>query len=374
MSYHHFMRFTTLCLIPFYIMGCTHQNESDPRTIAPLVRVATIQEENVSNLGSFTGIVGARIESNLGFRVSGKVVKRFVDTGQVVKKGQILIRIDPTDLELANKSQQESVKSAQARAEQALKDEARYRDLLRSGAISNSAYDQVKATLDMAKAQLLSAQSQAKITLNNRQYSDLIADSDGTITETLAEPGQVVNAGQTVIRLAHSGQKEAVVQLPENVRPEIGTTGEAILFGQKNVKVPIKLRQLSNTADQQTRTYEARFILEGALNNVPFGSTVNVAIAKQNHDTQPLLKIPLGSLLGRDKESGVWLINQKTQTVIWHPVIVKTVDDDYAYVIGNLHSGEQIVALGAHLLKQNEKIRIESKVIYSPTSQESSHG
>ncbi|MEX5538812.1 biotin/lipoyl-binding protein, partial [Pseudomonas syringae] len=87
--------------------------------IAPLVRVATIQEENVSNLGSFTGIVGARIESNLGFRVSGKVIKRLVDTGQIVKKGQILIRIDPTDLELANKAQQESVKAAQARAEQA---------------------------------------------------------------------------------------------------------------------------------------------------------------------------------------------------------------------------------------------------------------
>lgn len=374
MSYHRLIQFTTWCLIPLYLMGCSHQKESDPRTIAPLVRVATIQEENVSNLGSFTGIVGARIESNLGFRVSGKVIKRLVDTGQIVKKGQILIRIDPTDLELANKAQQESVKAAQARAEQATRDEARYHDLLGSGAISNSAYDQVKATSDMAKAQLISAQSQAKVTLNNRQYSDLIADSDGTITETLAEPGQVVNAGQTVIRLAHSGQKEAVVQLPENVRPEIGTTGEATVFGQQNIKIPIKLRQLSNTADQQTRTYEARFVLEDALNNVPFGSTVNVAIAKQNHNVQKLLKIPLGSLLDKGKESGVWVINQKTQTVIWHPVIVKTVDDDYAYVTGNLHEGEQIVALGAHLLKENEKVRTESKIISSPVSQESNHG
>ncbi|MHA3053278.1 efflux RND transporter periplasmic adaptor subunit [Acinetobacter sp. ANC 4640] len=357
MFYRRLIPFTAICLIPLFLLGCADNTQSDPRTLAPLVRVATVQEDMTSNSRAFTGVVRARVESDLGFRVSGKVIKRLVETGQTVKRGQVLMRIDPIDLQLAAKAQQEAVDAAKARADQTQKDEARYRDLRGSGAISAAAYDQIKAAADAARAQLNSAQAQAKVALNASRYTDLIADGDGTIMETLAESGQVVSAGQTVVRLAHSGQREAVIQLPETLRPEIGAVGQATLFGQEKISVPAKLRQLSNTADQLTRTFEARFVLEGDLANAPLGSTVTVRIANQNQSSQHFLQVPVGSLLDKGKGAGVWVINAKTKKVTWRPVVVKQVDNEYAYVTGNLKNGDQIVALGAHFLREGESVR-----------------
>lgn len=372
MRYRRLIPFTALCLIPIFLLGCADNTQSDPRTLAPLVRVATVQQQNTTDSRAFTGTIRARVQSDLGFRVSGKVIERFVDAGQIVKRGQLLMRIDSTDLELAAKAQQQAVDAAKAHAQQAEKEEARYRDLRGSGAISSSAYDQIKAVADTAKAQLNSAQAQATVALNASRYTDLIADGDGTIMETLAESGQVVSAGQTVVRLAHSGQREAVIQLPETLRPAIGSIGQATLFGQENISVPAKLRQLSNTADQLTRTFEARFILEGDVANAPLGSTVTVRIENQNQNSQ-LLQVPVGSLLDKGKGAGVWVINRKTQKVTWRPVVVKQIDDEYAYVTGNLQSGDRIVALGAHLLREGESVRISSSASASIGNQGGSH-
>ncbi|EOQ65017.1 hypothetical protein F935_00677 [Acinetobacter calcoaceticus ANC 3811] len=373
MLYRRLIPFTAICIFPFFLLGCAENTQSDPRTSAPLVRVATVQDEITSDSRAFTGTIGARVESDLGFRVSGKVIKRFVEAGQTVKRGQLLMRIDPVDLELAAKAQQEAVGAARARAEQAEKDEARYQDLRGSGAISASAYDQIKAAADTARAQLSSTQAQARVALNASHYADLIADGDGTIMETLVEPGQVVSAGQTVIRLAHSGQREAIIQLPETLRPAIGAIGQATLFGKENISVPAKLRQLSNTADQLTRTFEARFVLEGDLANAPLGSTVTVRIANQNQSSQHFLQVPVGSLLDKGKGAGVWVINGKTQKVTWRPVVVKQLDDEYAYVTGNIQSGDRIVALGAHLLREGELVRIASQASHPSVGNEGDH-
>ncbi|MDD9320744.1 efflux RND transporter periplasmic adaptor subunit [Acinetobacter lactucae] len=373
MLYRRLIPFTAVCIFPFFLLGCAENTQSDPRTSAPLVRIATVQDEITSDSRAFTGTIGARVESDLGFRVSGKVIKRFVEAGQTVKRGQLLMRIDPVDLELAAKAQQEAVDAARARAEQAEKDEVRYRDLSGSGAISASAYDQIKAAADTARAQLNSAQAQAKVAINASHYADLIADGDGTIMETLVEPGQVVSAGQTVIRLAHSGQREAIIQLPETLRPAIGAMGQATLFGKENISVPAKLRQLSNTADQLTRTFEARFVLEGDLANAPLGSTVTVRIANQNQSSQHFFKVPVGSLLDKGKGAGVWVINGKTQKVTWRPVVVKQLDDEYAYVTGNIQNGDRIVALGAHLLREGELVRIASQASQPSVGNEGDH-
>lgn len=367
MFYRRLIPFTAICLIPLFSLGCADSTQSDPRTLSPLVRTATVQQQDITDSRAFTGIIGTRVQSDLGFRVSGKVIERFVDAGQTVKRGQLLMRIDSTDLQLAATAQQQAVDAAKAHAQQAEREEARYRDLLGSGAISSSAYDQIKAVADTARAQLNSAQAQAKVALNASRYTDLIADGNGTIMETLAESGQVVSAGQTVIRLAHSGQREAVIQLPETLRPKIGAISQATLFGQENISVPAKLRQLSNTADQLTRTFEARFILEGDLANAPLGSTVTVRIPNNNQSSQHFLQIPIGSLLDKGKETGVWVINQKTQKVTWRPIIVKQIDDEYAYVAGNIQNGDQIVALGAHLLQEGESVRTSFKQNHAST-------
>lgn len=346
-----------ICVLPLALVACGEKAPTDPRTEMPLVRTAIIQEASAASR-SFTGTVAARVQSDLGFRVSGKVQERLVDAGQSVKRGQLLMRIDSVDLKLAAHAQQEAVAAARARARQTAEDEARYRDLRGTGAISTSAYDQVKATADAAKAQLSAAEAQADVARNASRYTELVADGDGVVMETLAEPGQVVNAGQTVVRLAHAGRREAVIQLPETLRPAIGSTVQATLFGKEGVRVPAKLRQLSNAADRLTRTFEARYVLEGELANAPLGTTVVIQIPDGHSSGQDGLYVPIGALIDAGKGPGVWVIHGDPAKVSWRPVAVQRLNDAGAYVAGQIKQGERIVALGAHLLREGEQVRV----------------
>lgn len=343
----------------FVLAACGEKPQPDPRSEAPLVRAATIQGA-VAASRSFTGTVAARVQSDLGFRVSGKVLERLVDTGQAVKRGQALMRIDPVDLKLAAHAQQEAVAAARARAQQTAEDEARYRDLRGTGAISASAYDQIKAAADTAKAQLNASEAQAEVARNASRYTQLLADADGVVMETLAEPGQVVSAGQAVVRLAHAGRREAVIQLPETLRPAVGSVGEATLFG-KEFTVPSKLRQLSATADRMTRTYEARYVLEGGLSNAPLGATVTIQIADAPTAAQDGLRVPIASLFDAGKGPGVWVIAGEPAKVSWRAVKIQRLDDDGAYITGQLKQSERIVALGTHLLHEGEQVRVASQ-------------
>ena len=214
--------FLVVGLLPLALAACNHAASStDPRTQTALVRVVTV-EPSVHAERSFTGVVAARVQSDLGFRVPGKILERLVDTGQTVTRGQPLMRIDPTDLRLATRAHEETVAAATARARQTAEDEARYRDLVSTGAVSASAYDRIKAAAESAQAELNGAKAQADVASNETGYAVLLADADGVVVETLAEPGQVVSAGQVVVRVARAGRREAIIQLPETLRPPIG--------------------------------------------------------------------------------------------------------------------------------------------------------
>jgi RND family efflux transporter MFP subunit len=337
--------------LPLALAACGSKPSSDPRTEAPLVRAATVQGAAAAER-AFTGTVAARVQSDLGFRVSGKVLERLADTGQAVKRGQVLMRLDPADLNLAARALQEAAAAARARALQTAEDEARYRDLRGTGAISASAYDQAKAAADAARAQLGAAEAQAEVARNASRYTDLLADADGVVMEMLAEPGQVVSAGQTVARVAHAGQREAVIQLPETLRPAAGSAAQATLYGKEN------LRQLSDTADRQTRTFEARYVLEGELARAPLGATVSIRMPGQDAAAQGGMTVPIGALHDAGKGPGVWLIQGEPAKVSWRPVTVQQLGDDAARVAGRLKQGDRIVALGTHLLREGEPVRL----------------
>ena len=250
-------------LLPFVLAACNDATSStDPRTQPPLVRIEAV-EISVQSERSFTGIVAARVQSDLGFRVPGKVLERLVDAGQPVKRGQPLMRIDPTRPE---------ARHARARGSRCRRKGARAPDRGGRGAIprpprppravSASDYDKAKAAAESARAELKAARAQADVARNEMSYAVLFADADGVVVETLAEPGQVVVAGQVVVRVAHAGRREAVIELPETLRPAIGSTGRATLYGS-GLTGSAKLRQLSDAANRQTRTFEARYVLEG---------------------------------------------------------------------------------------------------------------
>lgn len=338
------------------LAGCSQKRKLDPRTEPELVRIVKVDTSSGTDL-AFTGVVSARVESDLGFRVPGKVTKRFVDTGQYVRAGQLLMTIDRTDYVHAITARAESVAAAKARAVQAANDEARYRGLVKSGAVSASIYDQIKAASDAAQADLAAAEAQAQVARDEGGYSQLRADADGVVVETLAEPGQVVAAGQTVVKLAHAGPREAAVDLPETLRPALGSTAYASLYGS-TTRVPVRLRQLSDAADPQTRTFEARYVLEGADANAPLGATVTVHLS-DDAGTDPL-QVPDASIFDQGKGPGVWVFNPPTSTVSFQPVQVQQVGEELTTVSRNLRPGQEVVALGVHLLHDGERVRAET--------------
>jgi RND family efflux transporter MFP subunit len=335
------------------VCACKSEQESDPRLGPRLVQVARAQAAGEAQR-SYTGVVCARVQSDLGFRVQGKIVERLVDTGQVVARGQRLMRIDPTDYVHAITAQADTVVAARARWIQAAADEQRYRGLVASGAISKLTYDQAKAASDSARALLSAAEAQEKVTRNQGDYSTLFADADGTVVETLAEPGQVVAAGQTVIRLARAGAREAAVNLPETERPKLGSQGRASLYGG-TVTVPAHLRQLSDSADSKTRTFEARYVLDGEGARAPLGATVTIQTS--NTKLTSAVQVPLGAIDDEGRGPGIWVVDPKTSRISYRLVQVGEYGGEYAILSSGAHVGEQIVAVGGHFLREAERVQ-----------------
>ncbi|MES2346903.1 MAG: efflux RND transporter periplasmic adaptor subunit [Pseudomonadota bacterium] len=302
---------------------------------------------------TFTGVVHARTESNLGFRVAGKIVERLVDPGQAVRKGQPLMRIDPVDYELAAAAAHASVEAAQARQAQAVAEEARLRKLLASGAVSTQAYEQAKAAAGTAIAQANAEAARARQTDHQRDYAVLLADMDGVVMEVPADVGQVIGTGQTVVKLAREGAREALVYLPENALPLAKRPATAVLYSEPDQPSPATLRELASVADPQTRTYLARYTLGGEAGRAPLGATVTV---QMDGGATPQISVPVSALVDQGKGTGIWVIDSKNSTVSLRPVKVARLGEEQALLSQGLAPGERAVAFGGHLLKAGQKV------------------
>lgn len=331
----------------------------DPRQHPPIVRVSAANPVMGADR-RFTGVIAARVQSNLGFRVPGKVIERLVNVGQSVKAGQVLLRVDETDLQLAFTAKRNAAIAARAVLTQAKADEARYAVLVKNGfAASPQRYEQAKAALDTAKAQAAAAEAEANVAENELNYAVLVADADGIIVETLAEPGQVVAAGQVVVRLAQTGPREALVVLPETIRPVIGSAAQATLYGIAGRSFRATLRQLSDSADPQTRTYEARYVLDNEAALAPLGATVTIRLSDMAAEAET--EIPIGAVLDDGQKTGVWLLDEAGSAVTFQSVRLVRVTSETAVVSG-LQVGRQIVSLGAHLLREGQPVRASSNI------------
>jgi len=344
--------------------GCSKPAVKDPRLQSPRVEVFKAKAVS-SNSRTFTGIVEARVQSDLGFRVGGKILQRSVDVGQRVQKGQPLMRLDPEDLRLSAAAQQANVEAARAKYTQAKADETRSAMLVKSGVISPREYDQYRAALDTAMAQLESAEAQARVSNNSSEYAVLLADADGVIVRTLSEPGQVVAAGQTVIQLAHDGPREASINLPEGVRPDLGAIASARLFGQDQM-YQARLRQLSNAADPVSRTFEARYVLEGEAASAPLGSTVTITLVPKQSSSNESVWVPVGAVYDRGSGPGVWVVDDKSE-VKFRLVQIASIGQEEVVVSHGVDAGEKVVALGAHLLHEGQLVTpaTEEKMSYA---------
>lgn len=335
--------------------GCSKSPDADPRTELPMV-VTSEATPAAQSLMLFSGVVAARVQSNLGFRVNGKVTERLVDVGQTVKRDQPLMKIDSIDLNLAIAMKQAELNAAKARAVQAIAEEARQKSLITKGATSQLLFDDAKAAADSARAQVESSEAALHTAENYGSYATIYADADGTVVDTLAEPGHVVAAGETVIKLAHAGPCEALVYLPETVRPAIGSIAGAKIYGVPSA-ASARLRQLSQAADPITRTFEARYVLDGT--NAPLGATVAIQLDGQDE----AVSVPLGAITDRGSGPGVWVIAPGAKSVTFRTVKVKKMQAEVALLESGLKAGETVVALGAHLLNDGEQVRVANKEV-----------
>ena len=333
--------------------GCSKPAVKDPRLQAPGVQLFKAAAAGATRR-TFTGIVDARVQSNLGFRVGGKILQRLVDVGQRVRKGQVLMRLDSLDLDLSFAAQRANVEAARAKYTQAKSDETMSAMLLASRLISHQEHDHAQAALDSAKAQFEAAEAQAKVSNNASEYAVLLADADGVIVRTLSEPGQVVAAGQSVIELAHDGPREALINLPEGVRPDLGTTAAARLYGQEQT-YPAKLRQLSDAADPVSRTFEARYIMEGEAAAAPLGSTVTITLVTDPAPEDLSVCVPVGAVYDRGGGPGVWIVGEKSE-VKFRSVKIGSIGREEVILTRGVGAGEKVVALGAHLLHEGQVV------------------
>lgn len=340
------------------LAACSHPETPPP----PLAKVAWFTAGAAATSASaFTGVVHARTESNLGFRVAGKVVERLVDPGQRVKKGQALMKIDPVDYELAAGAAHAAVEAAQARQVQAVADEERLHKLLATGAVSTQAYEQAKAAAETAMAQARAETARARQSDHQRDYAVLVADMDGVVLEVPSDVGQVVAAGQTTVRLAREGAREAVVYLPETALALAKRPATATLYSEAGASYPATLRELAAVADPLTRTYLARYTLGGNAGEAPLGATVTLNM----QDAAPgaaQVSVPVSALVDQGRGMGVWVIDSKTSTIAFRPVKVGKLGEEQARLAEGLAPGERAVAFGGHLLKSGQKVQLLAAV------------
>jgi RND family efflux transporter MFP subunit len=341
------------------LLGRDKQQSVD--TTSPrLVRAYMVTSAGSDSM-EYTGVIHARTESDLAFRVSGKIIEKLVKAGDHVKRGQALMRLDPTDLRLAANAAQADVEAARAQNKRALADELRQRGLVAIKAVSVQEYEQAKSAADATTAQLNSALAYSRQLENQAGYAVLRADADGVIMEIPADVGQVVAPGNVVVRLAQDGAREAVINMPEGNEKIAKSTATASLYADSGQTFPAKLRELSAMADPLTRTYQARYSLGGIGKNAPIGATVTVHLDGDNADIAvQQYEIPVGALYDGGNGTSVWVINPDTSTLSRRPVEVAKLGSETALVSKGLKPGERILALGAHLVKEGEKVKILS--------------
>lgn len=325
--------------------GCS-RNEARPDPNAPvLVRVVEVAPARSTERTHYTGVVRARTESQLGFRVAGKISERLVNGGETVKTGQPLLKLDPTDYQLA-------LQAARAVQTQASLELARVRVLVEKGAESRD-------LLEKATAAAESSAAQAEQIANQAGYTTLYANADGIVMTTLAEPGQVVAAGQAVLVLAQDGGREAAVDIPENdLRGIADRRSTAQLYTDQTTRVGATLREVSGVADPATRTYQARYILEGKPKTFPLGATVTVELSSVRPGSPSVVEVPLGSLIDRGDGASVWVVDRDTSIIQQRGVSIQKLGQETVRISEGLQAGDIVVSLGAHLLNAGQVVRV----------------
>jgi RND family efflux transporter MFP subunit len=330
------------------------QTQADP--IRPVI-TQTVVPGAAAARDVYSGELRARHETDLGFRVAGKLVSRAVDAGTRVARGQVLARLDPEDARLAASAAGAQLASAQSDLALAQSELDRHADLLAKKFISQSAFDVKQNAFHSSRARLEQARSQAAITTNQAGYTTLVADADGVIVSVAAEPGQVVAAGQSILRLAHAGEKEVVVNAPESqlARFKVGQDVAISLWADPAKVFPGRIREIAGGADPATRTYAVRVSALAVPPSAQLGMTANV-LFNPTADAK-LVLLPLSAVANERTDPAVWVVDPKTSQVRLRRVGIGQFREDGVTITSGLDAGDVVVTAGVHKLKPDQVVR-----------------
>lgn len=343
------------------LAGCGKKSEPAPE--ARPVRLLQLSQHTGKTTFEFSGDVRPRVESRLGFRVGGKIAARLVDVGAVVRKGQPLARLDPTDLSLAEAGSRAQFDAARTDRDLAASDLKRYNDLFAKGFISAAEQHRRQATFDAAESRLKQAEAGLRSQANQTAYAVLLADADGVVTAVDAEVGQVVTAGQAVIRVAQSAEKEVAIGLPEDQVDQLrGITDVTVrTWADPGRALPARVREIAAAADPVTRTYATRVSVPNPPADLKLGMTAVVTFVRTG--AVPAVRVPLTALLQEQGRNQVWVYDAAAGTV--KPVQVTLGDPvgNEIEVRQGLAPGQTIVTAGVHLLKPGQRVRPMQAVV-----------
>lgn len=338
------------------LSSCKKESEVPP----PPRAVMAYEVTSADKMGVYrlAGEVKPRVEAALAFRLPGKLVERVVDVGDAVRPGQVLARIDPDDARLAWQAQRAQVVAAEADRDLAQAELARTESLRAKNFVSQAALDARRTALAAAEQRLRAAQAQAGVAENQAGYVELQATEAGVVSAVMAERGQVLGAGQPVLRVAGSGAQEVAVSLAESrVRDlRVGQPVDVVLWADEgNVKhYPAFVREIAPAADPVTRTFAARVALQKPDPAIRLGMTATVLVGGR---ASGVVEVPPASIVHKETQPAVWVLGEGG-TLALRPVQVKAFREDGVIVSAGLEVGERIVAAGGHLLMAGETVRV----------------
>lgn len=321
------------------------------------VRVLQVAPARTSAVAELSGEVRPRTESRVGFQVAGRIADRKVEVGQRVAAGQVLATLDASDYQLNAAAARAQLTAAAVDRDQQRADFRRFQELHQQGFISGADLERRRSQLDAAEARYASAAAQADVSGNQAAYAVLRAPDAGVITAVDAEAGQVVGAGQSVVRIAQTDEKEVLVSIPENRL--------ASLRRIRDVRVDLwadagslkgRVREIAPAADPATRTYPARITLLAAPASVALGMTATVRFEMPLPEA--VIALPLPALLREGGQTYVWKLDLATGTARRSAVKIATVAGNDVVVAAGVQPGDTVVTAGVHLLKDGQRVRV----------------
>lgn len=351
-------RFSALLLFSSVLaLGACSRGAPSPEPIRA-VKLLTVGVSPLTAQVEYAGEVRARTESRLGFRVPGKILQRQAELGQRVRAGQLLAQLDPRDFELAATAARAQVSAAQTQRDLTAADARRYEVLKAQNFISGAELERREASLKAAQASLQQAQAQAASQGNQAAYTRLVADADGVVTGIDAEPGQVVAAGASVVRLARDGARDVMFSVPEDKVGRLAV-GQALAVRSWSGGAPLvaTVREVAASADPATRTFAVKAAIEGDA-APQLGATVNVVAPALSAQGAQAILLPTTALMQNGGGTAVWVFDAATSTVRAQPVQVATADGNQAVIASGLAPGMQVVATGVHVLSPGQKVTI----------------